>query len=298
MKSTMKFTRKIIAVLCAALMITATAAAASVPTYAGIFTGDKPYLSLGADLTDSEKQTVYSLLGVDSGDLSDYGQETVTNAEEHEYLDDYIPSSQIGTRALSSVLIEKGDSGSGIQVETKNITYCTEGMYQNALATVGAKDIKVTVVGPTEISGTAALVGAIKAYSGMTGKHVSDSQIDGAVDELTTTGDLEQNTDADPEAVEGMIADLKEQVASGDVSTDEIPQAIEETASKYGVTLTDAQKQQLQSLLEKLSGLDLNLSALKSQASQLLDKLGDMGINVENGKNLWQRFVAWIQSVM
>ena len=98
MNLTRNLKNRIIAVLCAALMITATAAAASVPTYAGIFTGDKPYLSLGADLTDSEKQTVYSLLGVDSGDLSDYGQETVTNAEEHEYLDDYIPSSQISGR--------------------------------------------------------------------------------------------------------------------------------------------------------------------------------------------------------
>ena len=170
-------------------------------------------------------------------------------------------------------------------------------MYQNALATAGAKDVKVTVAGPTQISGTAALVGAIKAYSEMTGKPVNDKTIDGAVDELTTTGDLENNTDADPSAVEGMMADLKQQVASGDVNKEDIPQAITDAANKYGVSLTDQQKQEIQALLEKLSGLDLNLSALKSQASQLLDKLGDLGVNKENAGNLWNRFLAWINSI-
>lgn len=289
--------KKTAAIICSTLLIFAVAGSAGLPAYAGLISGDKPYLSLGADLTSAEKQTVYQLLGVDSDDLDKYGISTVTNQEEHKYLDSYVSSSAIGTRALSSVLIEKGEKGSGIQVETKNITYCTEGMYQNALATAGAKDIKVTVAGPTQISGTAALVGAIKAYSEMTGKPVNDKTIDGAVDELTTTGDLENNTDADPSAVEGMMADLKQQVASGDVNKEDIPQAITDAANKYGVSLTDQQKQEIQALLEKLSGLDLNLSALKSQASQLLDKLGDLGVNKENAGNLWNRFLAWINSI-
>ena len=93
------------------------------------------------------------------------------------------------------------------------------------------------------------------------------------------------------------MADLKQQVASGDVNKEDIPQAITDAANKYGVSLTDQQKQEIQALLEKLSGLDLNLSALKSQASQLLDKLGDLGVNKENAGNLWNRFLAWINSI-
>ena len=54
----------------------------------------------------------------------------------------------IGTRALSSVLIEKKDKGNGIKVTTSNITYCTTGMYQNALATAGVTDADVRVAGP------------------------------------------------------------------------------------------------------------------------------------------------------
>ena len=82
-----------------------------------------------------------------------------------------------------------------------------------------------------------------------------------------------------------------------DVNKEDIPQAITDAANKYGVSLTDQQKQEIQALLEKLSGLDLNLSALKSQASQLLDKLGDLGVNKENAGNLWNRFLAWINSI-
>ena len=69
--------------------------------------------------------------------------------------------SVIGSRALSSVLVEGKKDGNGIRVTTKNITYCTPGMYENALATAGIKDADIVVAGPFKISGTAALVGAI-----------------------------------------------------------------------------------------------------------------------------------------
>lgn len=39
--------------------------------------------------------------------LDQYNIVTVTNADEHKYLDDYLDSSVIGTKALSSVLVEK-----------------------------------------------------------------------------------------------------------------------------------------------------------------------------------------------
>ena len=86
---------------------------------------DAPYLALGADLNETEKSTVQSLLEINEADLSSYQVITVTNADEHKYLDSYLDSSVIGTRALSSVLIEKKDKGNGIKVTTSNITYCT-----------------------------------------------------------------------------------------------------------------------------------------------------------------------------
>ena len=117
---------------------------------------EKSYLSLGADLTASEKEKVLELLGVDEDDLGEYTVGTVTNEEEHDYLDDYVSASVIGSRALSSVLVVTEDDGSGIDVETSNITYCTSGMYRNALATAGISDATIKVAGPFNITGTAA----------------------------------------------------------------------------------------------------------------------------------------------
>lgn len=98
---------------------------------------DKPYLALGADLNDSQRATILSIMGIDAANLSNYDVVYVTNAEEHQYLDSYISSSQIGTRSLSSVVIVQRDKGSGLNISTTNINYCTVGMYKNALTTAG-----------------------------------------------------------------------------------------------------------------------------------------------------------------
>ncbi|MCC8151781.1 MAG: DUF1002 domain-containing protein, partial [Lachnospiraceae bacterium] len=74
---------------------------------------DKPYIALGADLSSDERATVLSLFGLTEEDLEDYDVVTVTNEQEHEYLDSYIESSTIVTRALSSVVVMEAESGSG-----------------------------------------------------------------------------------------------------------------------------------------------------------------------------------------
>ena len=80
---------------------------------------DKPYLALGADLTADQQRVVLDAMGIRPEDLSNYDVSYVTNAEEHQYLDAYISSAQIGTKSWSSVVIEK-KLLNGIEY------YCTE----------------------------------------------------------------------------------------------------------------------------------------------------------------------------
>ena len=101
---------------------------------------DRPYVALGADLKESERATVLKLLGITEEELKDYDVITVTNEDEHQYLDEYLEASVIGTRALSSVMVVGKDAGNGINVNTSNISYCTPGMYRNALITAGVED--------------------------------------------------------------------------------------------------------------------------------------------------------------
>ena len=237
---------------------------------------DKPERGLGADVTAEQLHTVLSYMGIDAADFDQYEVVYVNNEEEHKYLDAYIPSKQIGTKSLSSVLISLTDKGSGVKVSTYNINYCTAGMYKNALATAGIEDANVIVAGPFALSGTAALVGTFEAYEEMTGETLDESVVDAAMDELVTTGELEQSIDGEPEEIESMIADLKSKIASGDLDTPEkIQAAIEEAAKEHNITLSDADKEKIANLLDKLKGLDLNWDSIANQASAWADKLQD-----------------------
>lgn len=238
------------------------------------------YVSLGADLTADQRATVLQYFGLTEADLSEIDVAQVTNAMEHQYLDNYLPASVIGTKALSCVRVDKTDSR-GIRVTTHNISYCTEGMYQNALTTAGIENADVTVAAPFSISGTAGLVGAMQAYQGVTGKNISQENADAAVQELVTTGELGQalgNEDA-----ENVVALIKQKVAeSKGASDEEIMQMIDEGAAELGVTLTDQEKQQLLALMKKISKLDLDTDKLIEQAGNIYDRLQGLGIDVSD----------------
>lgn len=263
----------------------------------------KPFIAFGANLTVSQKDTVLSQMGISRDELADYETIEVTNKEEHEYLDEYMDKSVIGTRALSSVKIEEADFGSGISVETHNISFCTEEMYTNALATAGISDADVVVAAPFEISGTAALVGAMKAYGTMTGDVIDSDSADAATNELVVTGELGESLGKDKAAQ--MVALLKNKVVGGNLSSEEdILDAIDEAADELDVQLTEEQRQELESLMEKIKGLDLDIDKLKDQAQGIYDKLKDLDVNLDEAKGffekiadffsqLWDKITSW-----
>lgn len=258
---------------------------------------EKPYLSLGADLKASEKATVLELLDVEEEDLDSYTVGEVTNKEEHEYLDSYLSSSVIGSRALSSVLVEMESDGKGINVETSNITYCTSGMYRNALATAGVEDATIKVAGPFNITGTAALVGVMKAYEEMTGKEISEESKDAATNELVTTGELAESI-GDTEDAEELIALIKEKVVEGNLdSEEEILEAVEEAAEQLEINLSQEDRQLILELMEKIKNLDIDMDQLKKQAKAVYEKLVNMGIDVKS-KSFWQSVKDALNKVM
>lgn len=252
------------------------------------------YLALGSNLSDEEKATVLDLLNV--ADTDDYNIIYVTNAEEHQYLDKYVSSDQIGSRALSSVLI-KENGGSEINVETHNIGYCTEDMYRNALATAGLSGADVTVAGPFEISGTAALVGTIKAYEQMTGENVGDEVIEGSVDEITTTGEVGEEI-GDTDAAEQIIAEVKEDLADNpNMSDSELEESIREAAEDAGIELSDSTLQKIKDMLQNLQGLDIDWSNIKEQSSSIIEDLKQV-VDPEKAEGFINRIISWFKSLI
>lgn len=234
----------------------------------------KSIIALGADLSAEQRATVLSLMDVTEADLANYQVITITNDMEHQYLDAYMDASVIGSKSLSSVKITPAESGHGVLVTTKNINYCTTGMYRNALLTAGVSDADILVVGPTEISGTAALIGAIKGYEAMSGESVSDTTLDTAMNELITTGEIAME-DADSQDIEELIAFVKAKVAAGGLdSDDQIRSAIEEGEDKFGVTLTEDEINQIIAIMQKINQLGLDPNVLVAQAEDLYSKFG------------------------
>ncbi len=310
-----RFMKKAIAMILAGTMVFGFGVSAFAEEEVELSSGDKPYISLGADLSANERVTVLSLFGLTEADLEDYDVVTVTNAEEHEYLDAYIPSSTIGTRALSSVVVWEAASGNGINVTTKNITYCTSGMYSNALATAGVTDANVIVAGPFAISGTAALIGAIEAYSVMADTTIEPDIIDGAVDEIVTTGELEESS-GNTEEIEGIIAYLKDEMDQvEDLTDEELDSEIVRVAAEFDVTLTDDEIATIRDLLRRLQGLNLDWDSISQQAHNLFDQLEENGFDLSNlnldidlsnfssstfvqtVRQIFDRFVDWFRNL-
>ena len=240
---------------------------------------DKPYLALGADLSDDQKNIVLSLIGIDPANLANYNVTYVTNAQEHQYLDSYVDSSKIGSKSWSSVVIVKRKKGNGLNISTNNITYCTVGMYKNALTTAGITDADIIVAGPKPISGTAALVGIFEAYEAMTGEAVQDNVVDAALNELVVTGELEASIQGlTDQEVEEFIAYIKSLIAEKGLTDEKsINEAIDEACDKYGVTLSDDERQKIVDLLLKITSLGIDLSGLVDYAASLYNSFKNGG---------------------
>ena len=264
--------------IAAAFVVAAMAAISTVSAFAD---ASGTYVALGADLSVAQRATVLELLGLTEEELADMDVVQITNEKEREVLGGYLPASVIGSRALSCVKVEKKRSG-GIDVTTKNISYCTEGMYQNALITAGIENADVVVAAPSNISGTAGLVGAMEAYQEITGDEISGENQDAAVNEIVATGELADQLGSTEDA-ENLMALVKQDVVANELTSEEdILKAIDDAASQIGLTLSDSEKQSILSLMKKIGSLDLDVNALKEQAAGIYDRLKDLGVDMSN----------------
>ena len=152
------------------------------------------------------------------------------------------------------------------------------------------------MAGPFGISGTAALVGAMKAYEKMTGETVSQENADAATNELVVTSDLA--SDIGNEKAEELMALTKQRIADGDFDTvGEIQDVVKEASEELGVTLTDEQEQALVGVFDKINGLDLDVDKLKQQAEEVYGKLQQLGLDAEKASGILSKITQFFKDV-
>lgn len=209
-------------------------------------------VAIGVDNTESQLDTIYDFFGIKRGAVE---ETTVTNSDERRYLEGAVSLDKIGTLALSSVYVQEKKSG-GIKIESHNINWVSDEMYESALLTAGIKDAEVIVAAYTPVSGTGALTGIYKAYEVATGIKLDESAKTTAVEEIVVTGELKDVIGDD--AVE-IINSLKSEIAqTKTMSDDEIRVLIVETAEKYDTVLTDEQIEQILGLVNKFNELNID----------------------------------------
>lgn len=221
---------------------------------------------------------------------------TVTNAEEHEYLGDYIASRLIGTKAISSSAITLEEKGTGLKLESKNINWVTDEMYINALATAGVKDATVYVTAPIPVSGTAALTGVIKAYEISADKKIPEDVKQAANEEMVKTAKL--GDEIGTEEASSLVTKIKEEMAANPpANTEEVREVVESSAKDLGITLNDAQTQSLIDLFNKLKELDIDWNAVGDQLTAAKDKLSNF-LESEEGQSFLDKLKEVFSSLI
>lgn len=232
-------------------------------------------VTLGANLTDSQKNSMYEYFGT-SSDKAEVIE--VTNADERKYLEGVAPDEQIGTRTYSCSYVEPTTSG-GIQVKVSNLTYVTSSMISSTLLTSGVKNCNVVAASPIEVSGTGALTGIMMAYEKATGTTLNDDQKAAATDELVTTGDLANDIGQDK--AENVMNDVKKDVIEGKLTdADDIQNAVENAAKDNNVTLTQEQIDKISDLMKNISQYDYDVKALKNTLDNIDGKSGGFFSNL------------------
>jgi uncharacterized protein YpuA (DUF1002 family) len=248
-------------------------------------------VTLGENLTEQQKQQVLNEMNPPDEAMFI----TVSNAEEHQYLEGVVPKAQIGTRAISSSMITIGAKGSGLSVETNNIIWVTEEMYTNALITAGVKDADIYITAPFEVSGTAALTGLMKAYEVSTGQKIPEEVKKVVNEEMVTTAELGESIGND-EAV-ALLARLKEEIAENAPKTeDELRTLIEQVAKELGITLTEQDIERLLALLENMKNANINWDQVNEQLSKAKEQLSTF-LQSEEGKTFLQNIIDILKEI-
>jgi len=240
-------------------------------------------VTLGQNLTETQKKALLSEMGAPA----DARTVTVSNQEEHKYLDGTVPRAQIGTRALSSAMITIGEKNTGIIVQTNNISWVSNAMYTNALITAGLKDANIVITAPFEVSGTAALTGIMKAYELSSGEAIPEEVKKVANEEMVKTAKL-ADTVGNEKAVQ-LVAQVKEEIAKNpNMTTDELKDLVNRLAGELGINLTSDQMASLMALFEKMKDLNINWDQVGNQLTKAKEQISDF-LNSEQGQSFIQK---------
>ncbi|WP_417031806.1 DUF1002 domain-containing protein, partial [Blautia sp.] len=221
-------------------------------------------VTLGADLTDAQKQTMMKYFNVSSDQVQVM---TITNEDEHKHLDNIAPQSQIGSRTLSCAYVKPTQSG-GIKVRTANLNWVTGNMIATTLSTSGVKNCEVVAACPMEVSGTGALTGIQMAYEKASGEKLDETKTKLANQEIVTTGELADKVGKN-EATTVVNQSKMDVIQNGVQNADEIQNIVINVAEQNNISISQDDIDRIVSLLGQIAQQDYNYDDVKETLEQV-----------------------------
>lgn len=258
---------------------------------------DTPVVTLGTSLTESQKQgTLKTLTAPLNG--GNYQTITVTGSDLVKYLNPSGDNFTTSSGVWSSAMIQKTNSGSGINVKIldyngkNNITTITANQYKNAALTAGITDANIYVTSTIPIDGSGALAGVYAAYA-KNGNALNQKQVNAAQDEMNTLSGITQDNKGkkgySDAQLNNAVAGAKSEMAKQgqNISDSQIRDIVNNqiNINHLGNTINNNQKNQIINLLIEIrdSGA-LKNGDFKGQAAKLSNQ-------IENGaKNIFNKF--------
>ncbi|WP_407394176.1 DUF1002 domain-containing protein, partial [Methanobrevibacter sp.] len=178
----------------------------------------------------------------------------------------YYNSNQI----LSSALVDLNDNADlKVSVDKSKITTITGQMYISALKSAGITSGHVYVTSPVEATGESALAGIMNSYEEVTDVEIPDSVKEAANDEIYTEAEIVDNSGVDPDALSDLVTQVKEEVASDNVTDhDTIVNIINNYVQTNNINITNTDIENLADTIEQVQNVQGDVSYYKDQVGE------------------------------
>lgn len=256
-----------------------------------------PIVVYGANLTADQKETVKRALEVTSSDAVE--EITVSGQDLVKYIKDGNPNA----RMFSSAKITQRNEGEGLVIDIvtpSNITQITSEVYASAMLTAGIENALVEVAAPNPVTGHSALVGIYKAYEVSTGEKLDTERTDVANDELSIATQITENAGIDDAVVAELLTSIKQQIADLNPATrEDVEQIVSDQLSKFQIELSEADRQLLTDLMDRISNLNIDFDQWSQQLSDLSKDIEEkFGTFISENEGFWESVKTFFKNLM
>ena len=206
--------------------------------------------------------------------------------------------SDVPEKAASvGVFVRIRSGGEGLSLSLSNITGA-ETAIAAALTAAGVTDAEIVAAAPEETGALAILPAVFKAYETLTCQPLDPEAKETAAAALREADALSGELDTSKlEELLGAMTDFFDELAA--LSDDELRERIRSIAAEHGMTLNDAQTQQLADLFRKIQSLGgSNFAERVQDLPETVEKIRESGENaLSTAGTVWDSIRGFFQRV-